>query len=314
MTKIKTATVSASPLLFEDGRASFIISEAEDGLVLRFFLKEMLSLSHRTLAALKRRADGILLNGKHATVRAVLRKGDTVSLLLSDAHGDENGAIAPIDLPLDILYEDEHVCVCNKPSGMPTHPSFRHRDDTLANALAYYYRGVPFVFRAVNRLDKDTSGIVLTAKTAFAAASLARAMLDGAVKKEYLAVVLGVPEENGEVHRPIRRKEGSVILREVCDRGGEEAHTLYTRLYTDECYSLVHVRTLTGRTHQIRVHMASEGHPLAGDTLYGGDGSFCRAALHAYRLSFPHPLTKQTVTVTAPLPHDLSHFSPFLSI
>lgn len=310
---MKTVTDSAArPSHTEGCRLSFTMEKAEDGLILRFFLKEKLSLSHRTLSALKRKENGILLNGCPVTVRAVLREGDILSLSLSDEEGAKNGAISPAALPLDILYEDEHLCVCNKPAGMPTHPSFRHRSDTLANALAYRYLGAPFVFRAVNRLDKDTSGIVLTAKTAFAAAALAEALQSGSVKKEYLAVVSGVTEKEGEVRRPIRRKEGSIILREVCDEGGEDAHTLYRRLYTDGEHSLLLVRTLTGRTHQIRVHMASLGHPLSGDSLYGGDEAFPRTALHAYKLSFPHPVSKEILTVTAPLPSDFSHVSSFL--
>lgn len=290
------------------------ITKAEDGLVLRFFLKEHLSLSHRTLAALKRKEGGILLNGKEVTVRAVLHEGDELSLSLSDEDADENEALLPVSLPLEVLYEDEHICVCNKPSGMPTHPSFRHRSDTLANALAYYYKGVPYVFRAVNRLDKDTSGIVLTAKTAFSAAHLSRALREGRLIKEYLAVVSGVPSDEGKICRQIRRKDGSVILREVCDEGGEDACTLYKRLYTDGTHSLMHILTLTGRTHQIRVHMASIGHPLSGDGLYGGDTHLPRTALHAYRLTFPHPLTRESVTVTAPLPLDFADFADFLTV
>lgn len=312
MKHMKTVTESKSPSSKEGCRLPFTIEKAEDGTILRFFLKEKLSLSHRTLSALKKKQNGILLNGTPVTVRAVLHEGDVLSLSLTDEGIDANEAIAPVPLPVDILYEDEHLCVCNKPSGMPTHPSFRHRDDTLANALAYYYGGAPFVFRAVNRLDKDTSGIVLTAKTAFAAASLGEALRRGEVKKEYLAVVLGVTEEAGEVRLPIRRKEGSIIMREVCREGGEDAHTLYTRLYTDGAHSLLCVRTLTGRTHQIRVHMASLGHALSGDTLYGGDDLFDRTALHAYRLSFPHPVNKEILSVTAPLPSDFSRFSFFL--
>ena len=281
------------------------MTKAEDGKVLRLFLTDTLGLSARAISSLKKRADGILLNGTHATVRAVLHEGDELSLSFLDTKDAENEALTPEDLPLDILYEDDCICVCNKPSGMPTHPSLRHRHDTLANALAYYYRGAPYVFRAVNRLDKDTSGVVLTAKNAFAAAKLSEAMKKGEIKKEYLAIAHGITSKHGEITDPIRRACDSIILREVCregDKGAEGAITLYEKLTSSDCQSLLRVHPITGRTHQIRVHMASVGHPLVGDVLYGkGDGA-SRLALHAYSLSFPHPITGKTLCVTAPIP------------
>ena len=293
------------------------ITKAEDGVVLRFFLTNTLGMSARAVSALKRRADGILLNGTRVTVRAVLREGDTLSLSLSDTEDEENEMLLAKDLPLEILYEDEYICVCNKPSGMPTHPSFRHREDTLANALAYRYRGAPYVFRAVNRLDKDTSGVVLTAKNAYAAAKLSEAMKSGKILKEYVAVVRGVTAAEGEISRPIRRKTESIILREVCnegDEGAESAVTRYERMTFSECQSVLHVYPVTGRTHQIRVHMASVGHALLGDALYGDTTDASpRLALHAYALCFPHPITNESVIVKAPLGEDLCKAFPLLS-
>ena len=287
------------------------MTEAEEGIVLRCFLTDTLHLSHRTLSALKRREKGILLNGKPVTVRAVLHAWDTLSLCFADGEDEVEEILTPVDIPVEILYEDEHVCVCSKPSGMPTHPSFRHREDTLANALAFRYRDVPYVFRAINRLDKETSGVVLTARTAFSAASLNAAMVKGEIKKKYIAIVSGTPPESGEIHSPIRRRDGSIILREVCketDTGAEEAHTLFSRIYTNGEFSILDVTTLTGRTHQIRVHMASIGHPLLGDGLYGSGEGHSRVALHAYKLTFPHPATKEALTVKADVPFD---FAPF---
>ncbi len=296
---------------------NFLMTEAEEGIILRCFLTDTLHLSHRTLAALKRRERGILLNGEPVTVRAVLHAYDTLSLCFSDGEDEVNETVTPVNIPVEILYEDEHICVCNKPAGMPTHPSFRHREDTLANALAYRYRDAPFVFRAINRLDKETSGIVLTARTAFAAASLGAAMARGEIEKKYYAVVLGEAPEKGEIHAPIRRRDGSIILREVCkegDTGAEEAHTLFSRIYTDKDFSILSVTTLTGRTHQIRVHMASIGHALLGDGLYGNGEGHPRTALHACRLTFPHPATQELLTIETGVPLDFAPFAARMAL
>lgn len=284
------------------------VSREEDGMLLRALLKDTLRLSHRTLAALKRKEDGILVNGKHATVRAVLREGDEITLAVFDA---EAGAVTPIDIPVDILYEDEHVALCNKPAFMPTHPSFRHHEDTLANALAYRYRNTPYVFRAVNRLDRETDGVVLTAKNAYAAAKLGEAMQSGLCRKEYYAAVCGEAPEKGEITLPIRRRAESIILRETAP-DGDAAHTRFERVMTDGKISLLRVFPLTGRTHQIRVHLSAIGHPLCGDALYGEKAHFPRTLLHAHALTFPHPVTGEHMRVEAPFPDDLLALFPFL--
>ncbi len=296
---------------------NFLMTEAEEGIILRSFLTDTLHLSHRTLCALKRREGGILLNGAPVTVRATLHARDTLTLSFADGEDEIEEPIPPVNIPVEILYEDEHICVCNKPSGMPTHPSFRHREDTLANALAYRYRNIPYVFRAVNRLDKETSGIVLTARTAFAAAFLGAAMAKGEIEKKYSAIVSGKAPEKGEICTPIRRKSGSIILREICARGeagAEEAHTVFSRIFGSDEFSIIDLSTLTGRTHQIRVHMASIGHPLLGDGLYGSGEGLCRTALHAYSLSFPHPVTHERLTISAPLPEDFSPYAARMAL
>ncbi len=277
-----------------------------EGMLLRELLKERLGLSYRTLAALKKRADGILLNGAHATVRAVLHEGDRVTLATGDTEGSE---ITPTPTDLLILYEDGHITACYKPAGMPTHPSLRHHDDTLANALAYRYRDEPYVFRAVGRLDRETDGVVLCARSAFAAGKLGEAMQKGAFRKEYYAVVRGDAPPSGEITLPIRRAKDSIILREAAEEG-ESARTLFERVAVHEGRSLLRVFPITGRTHQIRVHLAAIGFPLCGDSLYGGDDSFSRAALHAHSLTFPHPLSGEETTVTSPFPDDFIQAFP----
>lgn len=282
------------------------VSTEEEGMPLRTLLKEKLALSHRTLSALKRKENGILLNGAHVTVRAVLHEGD---ILLLSEEDDTDGTVTPVCLPLSILYEDEDITVCNKPSNMPTHPSFRHHSDTLANALAYRYREKPYVFRAVNRLDRETDGVVLTANNARAASLLSQSMQKGLFCKEYFAIVKGEAPESGVIDRPIRRQKESIILREVAE-DGDAARTSFVRVCTKNGFSLLRVLPQTGRTHQIRVHLASIGFPIAGDALYGGDTSFPRTMLHAHSLRFPHPRSGEMLTVCAPFPDDFTALFP----
>lgn len=280
------------------------ITRAEDGLILRSFLKEHLGLSSHTVTALKAKKNGILLNGACVTVRATLSAGDLLTLAVEDRESNRN--LIPRDLPFTLLYEDEDIAVCAKSGDMPTHPSHGHYDDTLANALAYRYRDTPYVFRAITRLDRETSGIVLTARHAVAAQRLSVSMREGAIEKTYLALVHGQTPETGEITLPIRRREGSVLLREVHPEGAV-ACTHYRRIFTDGDHSLVAVFPLTGRTHQIRLHLSEIGHPLCGDFLYGHEGDgFPRTLLHAARLCFAHPASGENCAFFAPLAEDFA--------
>ena len=282
----------------------FKITKAEDGHVLRSFLKDTLGLSTRTVSALKRKENGILLDGVPVTVRAILHEGSVLSLAAEDEKSNEN--LVARDLPVTLLYEDEAIAVCAKSGNMPTHPSHGHYEDTLANALAFRYRAHPYVFRAITRLDRETSGVVLTARTALAAERLSRAMREGEIEKTYLALVLGVPPERGEIDLSIRRKPESVMLREVHPEGAP-ARTRFRRMATAGGVSLLAVFPLTGRTHQIRLHLSASGFPIVGDCLYGRvcDGAE-RTMLHAARIVFPHPIDGQKRVLTAPLPEDFS--------
>ena len=278
------------------------ITKAEDGTILRFFLKETLGLSSHTVTLLKSKENGILLNGERVTVRAVLHEDDVLSLSVEDEKSNED--VVPRPIPIRLLYEDDAMTVADKPADMPTHPSHGHFEDTLANALAYLYRDIPFVFRAITRLDRETSGAVLVARNAVSAHRLALAMKSGEIKKSYFALVYGETPDEGCVTLPIRRKEGSVILRET-HPDGAPAETPYRTLARGGGFSLVAVFPKTGRTHQIRLHFASIGHPLAGDCLYGHEGDgFPRTMLHAAGLRFVHPDLGTPLAVFSPLPDD----------
>lgn len=274
------------------------------------YLKKELVLSRTQITRLKSLQEGIMVNGAHATVRRVLNCGDELEIALEDREQDENPNLVPVDIPVDIIYEDEYIVAVNKSAGMPTHPTMYHYCDTLANALSYRYKeqGRPFVFRCVNRLDLDTSGVVLVAKDGRCASLLARDIAERRIVKEYLAVVCGLTEEKGEITSYIRRIGDSIIKRANFESGidSEYAKTVYKRVASDAENTLVHVFPHTGRTHQIRVHFSGIGHPLVGDTLYGTASSeISRQALHAYSLGFRHPVTGKDLTLCAPIPEDI---------
>ena len=284
-----------------------VITEAENGKCLRDYLKNDLGMSRAELSHLKSLDTGIMINGVRVTVRAVLAAGDVLFLDRDDAAAGEN--VMPGDIPLDIIYEDGDIIALNKPAGMPTHPSHGHYYDTLANGLAFYFakKSIPFVFRAVNRLDRDTSGIVLVAKNRASAYRISSEMSRGEIKKTYIAAAVGAVYQSGTVIANIKRRYESIIERTVCpENEGQYAETQYAPLYTDGKVTLLEVRPVTGRTHQIRVHMAYIGHPLCGDTLYGEESELIgRQALHCSRLEFTHPTTGERITLSAPLKGDM---------
>lgn len=286
------------------------ITKEHDGKLLRRFLEQDLRLSSKMIRHIKFLESGMTVNGEHVTVRCVLREGDLLCLATEDT---ETAAIAPVDLPIEILYEDSDIVVPAKPADMPTHPSHDHYDDTVANALAYRYAksGKPFVFRPVNRLDRNTSGLLLIARNRTAAGRLSEAMKGGRIEKTYLAVLDGeLPLGDGAIDACLHRTEESIILREVCASDAPDAapsRTKYRVLAAENGHSLVEAHPITGRTHQLRVHFAYIGHPITGDDLYGSPSPFiARHALHARTLQFPHPTTEKILQFTAPLAHDFS--------
>lgn len=287
------------------------IQREYDGMMLRQFLRTEMHLSSKMLKHIKFREDGILLNGERVTVRKTLHAGDLLELALEDDSADEH--IEAINLPLEILYEDTDLVVPAKPADMPTHPSHDHHTDTVANALAYRYRaqGVPFVFRPINRLDRNTSGLLLIARNRVCAGTMSRDMREGKIQKTYIAVLDGVLESDvGRIDACLHRTEKSIIVREVCPQDAPDADTALTEyrvLARGERHTLVEARPITGRTHQLRVHFAHLGHPITGDDLYGSpDVRIGRHALHAHTLSFLHPVSRERVICRAPLPRDMA--------
>jgi len=277
-------------------------------------LKQHLGFSGSMLRHVKFMKNGITVNGTQVTVRYVLREGDRLALQTEDRAEEQK--VEPVDLPLTILYEDNFVVVPDKPPHMPTHPSCDHYRDTVANALAYRYAPDPYVFRPVNRLDRNTSGLVLIARNRIAAAKLAQAMREHRIHKEYLAILDGVlPQDSGRIETHLCRTADSIILRRVCtaEEGGDYALTQYRVLLRSDSHTLVLARPITGRTHQLRVHFAHLGCPITGDDLYGNATSrIDRHALHAVSLSFPHPDTQKEITLYAPLHADMEQLFQIL--
>lgn len=284
------------------------INEQFDSMPISFFLKSM-GFSRQCVIALKKQEKGILLNGIWAYVNTKLCPGDILTLTLSEEASSEK--IPPVNLPLNILYEDEDILVLNKPADMPIHPSLNNYENTLANAVAYYYdsQNIPFVFRCINRLDRDTTGVTMLAKNPFSAGILSEMVRNREIHREYLAIADGLFDaKEGLVDAPIGRKDGSTIEREVNYETGEKAVTHYSILKENQVLncSLLKLWLETGRTHQIRVHMKHLGHPLLGDFLYNPDMTHIkRQALHSYSLTFNHPITKEPMQFVAPVPDDM---------
>ena len=274
-------------------KIDFKIPAADDGRRIKDYLRDF-GVSSALLTKLKQTENGITVNGEFARAIDVLHTGDILAISVENkGHMPE-----PLDIPLDILYEDEDLIAVNKPPFMPVHESRNHIGDTLSNAIAAHVKE-DTAFRAVYRLDRDTSGVVLIAKNPLAAAKLA-----GKVKKDYYAIVKGEIPESGIIDAPIARLDSSIIKRCVAE-GGERAVTHYDSIKSKSGLTLLKINLETGRTHQIRVHFSHMGIPLLGDTLYGGsDERLNRQALHCKDIYFIHPITQADMHVTCPFPDD----------
>lgn len=272
----------------------FKIDDKNSGLMIRDFLRNF-GVSSALLTKLKQDENGIKLNGKFAKAIEVLKSGDNLTVNI------KNSGKMPEKFECEnvkVAYNDEDILVLNKPPLMPVHESRNHRGDTLANVAACYMES-DCAFRAVYRLDRDTSGLVLIAKNELAASKLA-----GKIKKDYYAVVSGKFEGRGTIDLPIRRVQESIIERGVFD-DGERAITHYEAIKTDGENTLLKLNLETGRTHQIRVHFSHLGAPLLGDTLYRGNcEKINRQALHCKTIYFTHPITHEKITVDSDFPKD----------
>lgn len=269
-------------------------------------LKAEFSMSDRLLLKLKK-LDKIYLNGNVTSVNHPVLENNLIECYLD--YEEDNSNIVPTEMPLNIIYEDEAYIVVNKPAGIPVHPSMDHYTDSLSNGIAFYFNqiGLKKKIRPVNRLDKDTSGIVIFAKNEYIQECLVRQMKSKEFIKKYIAVVNGnLDNLEGTINAPIARKEGSIIERCVSETG-DIAITHYKVLKRKTDFDIVECILETGRTHQIRVHFAYLGHSLLSDTLYGTSSSLInRQALHAYEVEFTHPLSKKKVKYIATVPEDLN--------
>lgn len=283
----------------------YIINEDQAGKTIKDFLRRDCNLSSTLLRRLKTIPNGITLDGVHVTVRAVLSTGQRLCLKTEDEYGSEN--ITPTKGDVDIIFEDQSLMIINKPFAMPVHPSAGHGDDTLANLLAWRFEkmGVPFVFRAVNRLDSNTGGLLCVAKNAHTAKVLSASLSGKAVKRVYEAILVGeLEQDSGTIDAPIGMQEGSSLKR--CVRpDGERAVTHFKVLERKNGKTRVEVELETGRTHQIRVHFAHLGYPVWGDFLYGEETDFGGHALFSKRIEFIHPHTHENVSFEVPVPNFL---------
>lgn len=268
-------------------------------------LQNKLSISSRLLYKLIK-SQRILLNGNICDTRNHSNVGDT--LIVDFNYDEDNSNIVPTKMDLDIIYEDEWLLIVNKPAGVAIHPSILHYSDSLCNGIRFYFDsiGLKKKIRPVNRLDLNTSGLVIFAKCEYIQECLISQMKDNLFKKEYLAICDGIFENKyGTINLPIARKEDSIIERCISDYG-QPSITHYEVLKEFGNYSLVRCILETGRTHQIRVHMSAISHPLIGDSLYGSISDLIdRQALHCYKLRFVHPITKNFMDFCGEIPLDL---------
>ena len=277
-------------------------------MVLRDFLRKN-KISKRALTDIKFHGGKILVNGLECTVRMKLQAKDQVTVVFPKEVRSEE--MQPKEMPLQIMYEDEDLLVLNKPSGLPTIPSILHPENSLANGVLFYYDsiGLDHTFHAINRLDKDTSGLMLVAKHRYVHHLFSMLQRKHEIHRSYIAIVHGeINGSIGVVDAPIGRSEHSLITREI-RADGQHAITNYEVIDAKNGYSIVKVEPQTGRTHQIRVHMSYIGHPLVGDDLYGGSRAFMnRHALHSISVQFFHPILEKHITQTCDYPIDFQQF------
>jgi 23S rRNA pseudouridine1911/1915/1917 synthase len=315
---------------------AYVVSDEEEGWKLKTILQKKMNISRKLLTRLKQTEEGIKLNGERVYISVYVRSGDKVEIRMEQETSED---ILPQPIPFDILFEDDDLLVVNKEAGIIVHPTSGHYTNTLANGVVHYWleQGKSFRFRPVNRLDQETTGVLVIAKNPYVHQHISQQMIDGEVDKKYIALVHGMPSPpEGMVDGPIDRDPLDPHRRIVTPTG----YSSLTRYWVIEQYnqtSMVQLKLETGRTHQIRVHMTSIGCPLIGDSYYRHpiyvemetdqddelagtetqknlmdenkvvriDRLIGRQALHASELSFVHPIRQERMTITAPLPTDM---------
>ena len=286
-------------------RFHYFITDADQELPIKELLKRRLGISSRLIRKLKQ-GDWVTLNGKPAKLFEKGSTGDKVAFTIPE----ETSGFEPEAIFIDVLYEDQDLLAINKQPGYVVHPTKGHPGHTIANGLMKRMldRGESYKIRFINRLDMDTSGVLLIGKNSHTQDDVSKQGSRGSVRKEYIAVVKGVPDQaEGRIDLPVGKPIDDKVMRAVIPEG-DASVTRYRLLENfGKKYSLLSLRLETGRTHQIRVHLSHLGHPVVGDHLYGGSDvrKIERQALHAALLEFDHPVTGKRLTIEAPLPSDM---------
>lgn len=279
--------------------------ESTNFLNVKDVLKNYFGISSRLLLKLKKN-NLVYLNNSICNLNDLVSIGDTVSFCLS--YEEDNSNIVATNIPLNIVYEDECLLIINKPPNIAIHPSLLHYDNSLSNGVKYYFNliGLHKKIRPVNRLDRNTSGLVVFAKNEYVQEFLIKEMQSKTFSKEYLAILEGtLDKKQGTINAPIARKKDSIIERCI-DNSGDNSITHYKVLKEFGNFSLVNFKLETGRTHQIRVHSSYIGHPILGDDLYGNKSNLInRQALHSYKISFIHPKTREKMYFEIDMPQDM---------
>ena len=284
---------------------NYIVKHLSTYTNVRQVLKNEFNMSNRLITKLKQNKL-IYLNGKETYLDKSLSLEDIVKCTIDFDESSEN--ILPTKMDLKVIYEDDYLLAVDKPSNMAVHPSILHYENSLSNGVKYYFEsiGLNKKIRPVNRLDRDTTGIVLFAKNEYIQECLIKQMSNNSFYKEYIAILDGKLENNkGTINAPIARKDGSIIERCIAETGAK-AISHYEVIDTKNNFSLVKFILETGKTHQIRLHSKYIGHPIIGDTLYGNESNLIsRQALHCLKISFVHPITKKEIQIISPIPTDM---------